>query len=568
MVRTLRVALVQMNPVVGDLSGNKERILALAEEARAADADVAVFPELAVTGYPPEDLVLRKDFIAANRAVVEEAARWTRGKDLLLVVGFVDRERALYNAAALLHQGRVAGVVRKVHLPNYGVFDEKRYFARGRRRSVFRFRGIRIGVTICEDIWHARGPALLQARRGGAAVLFNLNASPFHVGKWREREALLARRAEEYGAYLCYVNCTGGQDELVFDGNSLVYDPSGRRAARAALFEEEILVADLEADHFRRGEMPRKTEVDLEVRDLGGGALQDRRPIPSRVAPMPVEEEEVWRALVTGTRDYVKKNGFRRVIVGLSGGIDSALTAAVAADALGPENVRCLFMPSRFTSEESRADAEALARNLGIPLEEIPMDGLFHAYLKALAPAFAGRPQDVTEENLQARIRGNLLMAFSNKFGELVLTTGNKSEYSTGYATLYGDMSGGFAVLKDVLKTRVYRLAEHRNRERPVIPENILRKAPTAELKENQTDQDTLPPYPVLDAILARYVEEEAAPGALVAEGMDPETVYRVVRLVDRAEYKRRQAPPGLKITKRAFGRDRRMPITNRFHPG
>ncbi len=589
-MRSFRIAMVQMNPTVGDLDGNVKRIVGWLREARKAKADLVAFPELAVTGYPPEDLLLKPRFVADNRLALQEVVRECR--DIAAVVGYVGQGVAsdhksvsptvvpagrheLYNAAAVIAERRVAATYNKWFLPNYGVFDESRYFHPGRRLPIVTLNGTVLGVNICEDIWLPEGPTRIQAW-AGAEVIVNINASPFHVGKSRYREQMLATRARENGVILTYTNTVGGQDELVFDGNSLILDQTGDVIARAKAFEEDFLVADLNIEAVARSRMAHSRRkapagqfasaierVDLAVATGG----RKRVPvIPPLVSPLD-SIEEVYRALTLGVCDYVRKNGFKRVVIGLSGGIDSALTAAIAVDALGPANVLGVFMPSPYTSRESRDDVADLVRRLGIALRTIPITGPFRSYLKALAPAFGSRSADTTEENLQARIRGNILMAFSNKFGHLVLTTGNKSEMSVGYATLYGDMAGGFAVIKDVPKTMVYELARLRNRrgERPVIPKRILERAPTAELKPDQKDEDTLPPYTTLDPILKAYVEEDRSLEEIVAMGFDRQTVARVIGMVDRSEYKRRQAPIGIKITHRAFGKDRRMPITNGY---
>jgi NAD+ synthase (glutamine-hydrolysing) len=522
------------------------------------------------------------------------------------IVGFVDRAPgpagvALYNAAAVFADGRRLGVYHKRRLPNYGVFDEKRYFAPGEATPLFALGPLPLGVTICEDIWFPGGPPALVAR-AGATVLVNINASPYHAGKWRERETMLRARARTYRAAVAYVNLVGGQDELVFDGASVVLDARGRVIARGAAFEEDLVLADLDLEELARGRgapdvgatdpgAPADVEtagVRAAVARLSVSPDDDRLPTPIVAAPLPQAApptaapssaaprvaappgpvEEVYRALALGLRDYVRKNDFREVVVGLSGGIDSALVAAIAADALGPGRVHAAFLPSPYTSDESRRLAAEVAARLGIEVIEIAIDRVFRAFLDALATPFAGRPADVTEENVQARIRGTVLMALSNKFGWLLLATGNKSEYSCGYATLYGDMAGGFAVIKDVPKTLVYDLARWRNRDGEVIPEAILARAPTAELRPGQRDTDSLPPYDVLDPILKLYVEEDTPPEEIVARGHDAAVVARVVRMVDRSEYKRRQAPPGVKITPKAFGRDRRVPISNAYRGG
>ncbi|MDR7523287.1 MAG: NAD+ synthase [Armatimonadota bacterium] len=590
----MRLGLAQINTTVGDLDGNARRIGEALDRMRALGADVVAFPELATTGYPPEDLLLKPDFIRANLDALERVSAATRG--LAAVVGFVDARPSpaglvLFNAAAVLVDGRRAGTYHKRRLPNYGVFDEKRYFQPGTECPVFRLGGLPIGVTVCEDIWFPGGPPELVTR-AGALVLVNINASPYHAGKWREREAMLRERARAYAAVVAYVNLVGGQDELVFDGASVVVDHEGTVLARGAQFEEDLLVVDLDPAAVRRAreggparEAGAQVLVMGQAAHLSVSADDDRLPtsvvevslppppsprpaIPSRVAE-PVEPlEEVYRALQLGLRDYVGKNGFRDVVVGLSGGIDSALVAAIACDALGPAHVHPAFLPSPYTSQESRTLVARLVQRLGLRVTDIPIGTIFQAFLDALAPAFAGRPADVAEENVQARIRGTLLMALSNKFGWLLLATGNKSEYSCGYATLYGDMAGGFALLKDVPKTLVYELARWRNRRGEVIPEEILTRAPTAELRPGQRDTDSLPPYEILDPILKLYVEEDVPPEEIVARGHDRATVARVVAMVDRNEYKRRQAPPGVKITPKAFGKDRRLPITNAYRGG
>jgi len=573
-VRTLRVALAQINPVVGDLEGNVRRIAERIDQARAVGADVVLFPELAVTGYPPEDLVLKPDFVEENLRAIEEVSAYTT--DLVAVVGFVDRKTFLHNAAAVCAGGRIAGVYHKRLLPNYGVFDEKRYFAPGEAVPIFRIGEVLTAVNICEDIWFPDGPLAVQAR-AGALVAFNINGSPYHRGKGREREEMLRTRARDTGVILCYVNLVGGQDELVFDGGSVVIDQDGTVLARGPQFEEALVVCDLDVARARRIRARRTGFEESDRFPIQGPSVpvipleaplpRDRGSCePVRCDPLP-DLEEVYRALVVGTRDYVRKNGFQQVVVGLSGGIDSSLAATIAADALGPENVLGVSMPSPYTSAESVRYAEELARNLGIRLLVIPIGEIFRSYLEALAGPFAGTQPNEAEENIQARIRGNLLMALTNKFGGIVLTTGNKSEMSVGYATLYGDMAGGFAVLKDVPKTLVYALARHRNAKRAVIPEGVFLRPPTAELRPGQVDQEKLPPYEVLDPILELYVEQDVPPEDIVDRGFDPETVAKVVRMVDRNEYKRRQAPPGVKITPKAFGRDRRLPITSWYRP-
>lgn len=566
----LRIGLAQINTTVGDLSGNVERIVASLEEAKKLGVDLVAFPELALTGYPPEDLVLKPAFVEANRTALESVARRTEG--IAAVVGFVDRDTDLYNAAAVLADGAVVGVYHKERLPNYGVFDERRYFREGTGVALYQIAGAWVGVTICEDIWSPGGPFARQAL-AGADVIVNINASPFHRGKWRDRQRMLATRAADYAVAVAYVNQVGGQDELVFDGNSAVFDPTGRVIAEAASFTEELLVCDIELEEvFRtRTHDPRRRYLGRRgVRPVERCVISAAPPSPSRPplqASGPITHDdigEVYQALVLGTRDYVRKNGFEKVVLGLSGGLDSSLVAVIAVDALGADNVIGVSMPSRYSSEGSRRDAEALATALGIELRSIPIETMFSAALETLTPHFEGREPDVTEENLQARIRAIILMALSNKFGWLVLTTGNKSEMAVGYSTLYGDMAGGFAPIKDVPKTLAYELARWRNARdpKPVIPESVLTKPPSAELRPGQLDVDTLPPYEVLDPILELYVERDWGVPEFRDAGFDVELVRRVIRMVDRSEYKRRQAPPGIKVTPRAFGKDRRLPLT------
>lgn len=574
-----RIALAQVNSTVGDLKGNANKIRKAIRRSREVGADLVVFPELAVTGYPPEDLLLKPFFIEDNLKVLESLASESRG--ITAVVGFVDRQNDIYNAAAVLHDGAWAATYRKNYLPNYGVFDEDRYFQRGSRVLVIVVRGVRIGLSICEDIWQPTGPLSTQVLSGDAELAVNLSASPFYAGRRSERLQMLSTRARDHTVAMAYVNLVGGQDELIFDGNSAVLDERGSILAEGKSFAEDLLFADLNLRNVFRSRLldPRRREerrngllagsqVDLVELPPIRRSPATRRPLPPRPKSEVLGEiEEIYCALVLGIRDYLGKNGFRSAVLGLSGGVDSALTASLAVDALGPENVHGVFMPTRFSSDQSRRDAERLARNLGISFRIVPIDPAYAAFLAALKPLFRNRPADVTEENLQARIRGTILMALSNKFRWLVLTTGNKSETSVGYCTLYGDTAGGLAVLKDVPKTTVYALAHHFNRLRgaEIIPHSILERAPTAELKPNQTDQDTLPPYEELDPILQLYVEKDFSAEEIVQAGFPKHRVQEVIRMVDRNEYKRRQAPPGLKITPKAFGRDRRLPITNRY---
>ncbi len=535
---SLRVALAQINPTVGDLAGNRRKIVEAVRKAGKVRAELIVFPELALTGYPPEDLLFKKSFVDGNLKVLRSLHAVS--KQTALIVGFVDRDEkgSLYNAAAVLVDGRLEGVYRKIELPNYGVFDEKRYFAPGRNGFIFDLKGLRIGLSICEDAWIDESFVYRAPYKGGLDLLVNLSASPFYADKQRLRVGIFSRLAKETGAAVAYNNLVGAQDELVFDGGSMFFSPDGRLLASAPLFKESLLVQEVPAKKAARG-----------AGEWGS------------------VESQVYDALVLGTRDYVEKNGFKKVLIGLSGGIDSALVARIAVDALGAKNVLGVTMPSRFTSSGTYRDAKALATKLGIACKDIGIEKLHKAYLEVLRPFFGGAKEGCAEENLQARIRGNLLMAFSNKFGYLVLTTGNKSEYATGYCTLYGDMAGGFAVIKDVPKTLVFRLARYRNGLAPKgsIPVSIIRRAPSAELRRNQKDQDTLPPYALLDRVLKEYVEDDLSFEAINAREKARSTVRDILRRVDGNEYKRRQAPPGVKITPKAFGRDRRMPITNRF---
>ena len=567
----MRLALAQINTVVGDLDGNGERILTGLDDAKGQGADVVLFPELAVTGYPPEDLLLRPSFIHAARTKVEELARQARGIVALIGVPWLDRD--LYNGCAVCAAGELKTVYRKRFLPNYGVFDEDRYFAPGRELVLLEHGGTLIGPTICEDMWQP-GPPATELALAGAQVLVNLSASPFHVLRDRERQEMFATRARDNSCFVAFCNAVGGQDELIFDGNSLVLDEEGRVLARAPGFEETLLVADIEpADavgrrltDVRRRALARDRGATPEVPIVHVGASGDHgERHESAIAPRLDELEQMRLALELGLRDYVNKNGFGDVVVGVSGGIDSALTAALAVEALGADRVHFVSMPSRYSSQETRADARRLAENLGADFRELAIDEIYGAYEAALGPSFADREPDLTEENIQARIRGVLLMALSNKFGWLVVATGNKSELSVGYATLYGDMAGGFALLKDVFKTDVFRLAKHLNErtDEELIPQTIIDRAPSAELRENQLDEDSLPPYPTLDKVLAAYVEEDRSAEELSADGFDPDVVERAVAMIDRAEYKRRQAPPGVRLRPKAFGRDRRTPITN-----
>lgn len=584
MMQTLRVALAQINTTVGDIEGNARKIAEGIERAKEICADIVAFPELSVTGYPPEDLLFKPHFIARNKEAVQELARRVP-KSLVAVVGFVDEDGDLFNAAAILHDGEVVAVYHKHYLPNYGVFDEFRYFQQGTEGLVLALGDIRIGITICEDIWYPGGPARAEALLGDAHVLVNISSSPYHMGKLAWRERMLGVRANDNLAAIAYVNLVGGQDELVFDGASLIVNEAGEVIARAKQFSEDFLAADIDLVGILRTRLhdPRRRLDKQSLQEQGEKVKiisltfepsEPKPPIEPHVEEPLSPVAEVYWALVLGTRDYLHKNGMSDAVVGLSGGIDSSLTCCIAVDALGREHVTGVAMPGPYSSPHSLEDAEALARNLGIRFLVIPITGVFEAFLqalqdafKALQDAFKGLPSDVTEENLQARIRGTILMALSNKFGWLVLTTGNKSEGSTGYCTLYGDTAGGFAVLKDVYKMLVYELAHYVNKKAgcEIIPKRVFEKPPSAELRPGQVDQEKLPPYPLLDAILQAYVEEDRSVADIVAMGYDEATVRKVAWMVDSSEYKRRQLPPGPKITHRAFGKDRRLPITNRF---
>ena len=571
-MRPLRVSLAQINATVGDLDANADRIIDCIGEAESLGADLVAFPELAVTGYPPEDLVLRRGFVEANIATLERIREATIGRHVTAVVGFVDYQRDIFNAAAVLHDGERFGAYHKQYLPNYGVFDEARYFRPGEGVQLFEIAGARVGVTICEDIWYSAGPMQDQCL-AGAEVVVNINGSPFHAGKSLQREQMLATRAADNAVLTLYCNLVGGQDHLIFDGGSTVYGPGGELIARAPLFREHLLTVDLNVEDVRQTRLhdPRlrrlpQTEAALAAVSTPSSAARAALSEPD-LAELPGDDEQVYEALVLGTRDYVHKTGFSDVVIALSGGIDSTLTTVIAVDALGAEHVRGVAMPSRYSSEGSVADARALADNLGIRMDVLPIEVPYQSCLDTLAPLFAGLPQDVTEENLQARIRGVLMMAISNKTGSLVLTTSNKSESATGYTTLYGDMTGGLAVIQDVPKLLVYRLSALVNRRagREIIPESVLTKPPSAELRPDQFDEQSLMPYERLDPILEAFVEEDRSLDEIVAAGFAEHDVKRVMSLVTGAEYKRRQAAPGLRITPRAFGRDRRFPIANRY---
>jgi len=535
----LRIAISQINTTVGDLEANCNKIAQYIQKAKAQGVDIITFPELALAGYPPEDLLLKPKFIADNLKKIKELAKVV--DNILAIVGFVDKEgKDIYNAAAVIYNRKIQGICHKIFLPNYGVFDEERYFSPGKECLLFKFGKFNFGVDICEDIWHFDGPTKALAK-SGARLILNINASPYYAGKIKDREEVVKKQAKANRIAIAYTNLVGGQDELVFDGQSMLVDAKGKLICRAKSFKEDLLIFDIEASSSGIRLKPQKT----------AGTLSP--------------DAEIYEALKLGLYDYCSKNGFKKVVIGLSGGIDSALVATVACDALGRENVTAVFMPSKYSSTESQEDAAGLAQNLKIKLLHIPIDEIYNTYLAALKEQFSGLTRNTAEENIQARIRGNILMALSNKFGWLVLTTGNKSEMSTGYATLYGDMAGGFALIKDCPKTLVYKLANYRNSLGQVIPERVLTKEPSAELKPNQKDSDTLPAYATLDPILKAYIEEDKDLTRIVSLGFDKNTVSRVLNMVDKSEYKRRQSPPGIKITPKAFGRDRRMPITNKY---
>jgi NAD+ synthase (glutamine-hydrolysing) len=573
----LRVGIAQINTTVGDFAGNADKILKMIEESRSSGVDLLTFPELAVCGYPPEDLLFKPQFISENLRTLEKVIKASPG--ITVITGFVDSGDDIFNAAAIIHNGELAGVYHKIFLPNYGVFDEDRYFRSGTECSVWQIGDIKFGVNICEDIWYEAGPATTQAY-SGAEIIINISASPYHFGRGGVRERMISTRAADNVAVFIYNNLVGGQDELIFDGNSLIIDETGRLIAQGKQFEEDLVIADIDVESVFRTRLhdPRWRKELLLHEEKGWRQTEkiivtgtpynmDKPPLPSRNVECLEENAEVYNALVLGTHDYIRKNGFEKVLIGLSGGVDSSLVAAIAVDALGIDNVVGVAMPSRYSSPGSESDAELLANNLGIKFLTNPIEKAFKSYLEMLEEPFTGQEPNVAEENLQARIRGNILMALSNKFGWLVLTTGNKSETATGYSTLYGDMAGGFAIIKDVPKTLVYKLCKYRNSisDTEIIPETVIVKPPSAELRPDQKDIDSLPPYDVLDPILTAYVEEDKSVEQIIALGVDEKYVRQAARLVDGSEYKRRQSPPGIKITPRAFGKDRRLPITNRF---
>lgn len=577
-MRTIRIGMAQINSAVGDIKGNTEKIISYLERGRKLGVDLISFPELAVTGYPPEDLLLMPQFIDANLAALKTIT--VAASNICAIVGFVDKDTDIYNAAAVIDDGKLIGIYHKIYLPNYGVFDENRYFQAGVDMPVFKFGSSVIGVNICEDMWHPGDPTTSQTLLGDAEIIVNISSSPYHASKAGRRKQMLATRASDNAVIVAFTNLVGGQDELIFDGASMLLDQRGEVLCLGRQFEEDFIVADCDLDavfHQRLHDPKRRNAKrhllmsDKRVKtyqiEKPGSGIPVKPEIPARTVSSFTVVEEIYEALKLGIRDYVVKNGFEKVTIGLSGGIDSALVAAIAADSLGNRNVVGVSMPSTYTSKESIEDAEMLSSNLGIRQITIPIDKGFDSFERMLAPAFEGTEPDLTEENLQARIRGTLLMALSNKFGWLVLTTGNKSETSVGYCTLYGDMAGGYGIIKDVPKTLVYELARHINEmgEKEVIPERILTKSPSAELRPNQKDCDSLPPYNVLDPILQAYVEEDKSVKEIVRMGFDEKTVREIIGLVDKNEHKRRQSPPGIKITPKALGKDRRLPISNRF---
>jgi NAD+ synthase (glutamine-hydrolysing) len=575
-MRTLRIGLCQINTTVGDIEGNTRKILEYIAKGKKMGADLLAFPEMAVTGYPPEDLLLMPKFIEANLKAVKVIAKAT--SSISAIVGFVSKDGDIFNSAGLLHDGKLIDAYSKIYLPNYGVFDEDRYFQAGKENFIFFLKSTPIGLSICEDLWYPGDPIRTQALYGGAELIVNISSSPYHIGKSTFREKMITTRASDNLAIVAYCNLVGGQDELVFDGGSMVFDQNGDLIARGKQFEEDLVLADLDMEAVFRMRLHdpriRRERLANEEKSLRKIVLPNSSPLVKKRPQIPKREDklldrlsEIYSALVLGTRDYVRKNGFQTVLIGLSGGIDSALTAAVAVDALGKKGVVGVTMPSQYSSRGSIEDSELLAKNLGIHLIMIPIAEIFQSYLKTLSTSFTGLKPNVTEENIQARIRGNILMALSNKFGWLVLTTGNKSEMSVGYCTLYGDMAGGYAVLKDVPKTLVYELSKYRNKKegKALIPKKVLVKPPSAELRPNQKDEDSLPPYSVLDPILQAYVEEDKGLEEIAKMGFKESMIKEVINLVDRNEYKRRQSPPGVKITHRALGKDRRLPVTNKY---
>jgi len=562
-MKNIRIALAQINPVVGDLSGNTKKIISFVKRAEKKGVDIIAFPELAVCGYPPEDLLLKPHFLKKSREYINKIK--VQCKNITAIVGFPDIQGGkIYNSAGILHKKKLIYTYHKIYLPNYGVFDEKRYFTAGREYTVINEDSIKWTVNICEDIWIRPGRVLHQVELRGSQLIINISASPYHMGKLNERKQLLEAQARRYHTYIAYCNMAGGQDELVFDGGSLIVSPEGRILIQAKQFEQDLIIADLTAGKQRKAIHSKKRMEYIKQIRLESNRSVKKTELPLRQTNTLSPLGEIYTALTLGLRDYVHKNGFKKVILGISGGIDSTLTALIAVDSIGKNNVTALSMPSPYGSKEAIRDKRILAKNLGIKLRTVPITEIFHKYLHILKPHFQDKLWDTTEENIQARIRGNILMAFSNKLGYLLLSTGNKSETSVGYCTLYGDMAGGFNALKDVPKGMVYNLTKYRNERanNKLVPKTIFTRAPSAELRKGQKDQDSLPPYPILDQIIKAYVEQNKSLAEIIKQGISAQTARKIIRLIDTNEYKRRQAPPGIKITPKAFGKDRRMPIT------
>lgn len=572
-MRRVRLTLAQLDPTLGDFEGNVLKVKQAIDHAESMQSDLLLLPELFITGYPPEDLIFRLSFLEANRRALNEVARYTEKKKVICIVGFIDFDEDVYNAAAVIHDGKIRGIYRKIFLPNYSVFDEKRYFHPGQKLMILKLGSIKVGLTVCEDIWSPAEPLATLVSGNGVQLILNISASPYCIEKAKLREKYVSAKAYEHHVAIAYCNMVGGQDELVFDGASFVCDANGELLARAKLFEEDLLTVDVDLDENLRVNLIDPRRRYMRVENYPAEVIEFEEPtvkkeqLESTISQLYEREQEIFTALVTGLRDYVKKNGFKKAILGLSGGMDSSLVAVIAVEALGAENVKGVLMPSIYTSRESVEDASQLASNLGIETFTLPINEVFREYLQTLKPVFSDKPADTTEENIQARIRGNYLMALSNKFGWLVLTTGNKSEIATGYCTLYGDTAGGFAVIKDVYKTDVYKIARWYNQSKgsQIIPERVFIKLPTAELKPGQFDQEKLPPYEILDGILRLYVEEGLDAKEIVERGYDSKTVLNVLQMINMSEYKRKQAPIGIKVSKRAFGKDWRMPLTNKF---
>lgn len=572
-MRRVRLTLAQLDPTLGDFEGNVLKVKQAIDHAESMQSDLLLLPELFITGYPPEDLIFRLSFLEANRRALDEVARYTEKKKVICIVGFIDFDEDVYNAAAVIHDGKIRGIYRKIFLPNYSVFDEKRYFHPGQKLMILKLGSIKVGLTVCEDIWSPAEPLATLVSGNGVQLILNISASPYCIEKAKLREKYVSAKAYEHHVAIAYCNMVGGQDELVFDGASFVCDANGELLARAKLFEEDLLTVDVDLDENLRVNLIDPRRRYMRVENYPAEVIEFEEPtvkkeqLESTISQLYEREQEIFTALVTGLRDYVKKNGFKKAILGLSGGMDSSLVAVIAVEALGAENVKGVLMPSIYTSRESVEDASQLASNLGIETFTLPINEVFREYLQTLKPVFSDKPADTTEENIQARIRGNYLMALSNKFGWLVLTTGNKSEIATGYCTLYGDTAGGFAVIKDVYKTDVYKIARWYNQSKgsQIIPERVFIKLPTAELKPGQFDQEKLPPYEILDGILRLYVEEGLDAKEIVERGYDSKMVLNVLQMINMSEYKRKQAPIGIKVSKRAFGKDWRMPLTNKF---